>query len=127
MWNRFKKEYPPVGSAIYVKYGNGTIKKMDVISKNWIQGDSNVDASTLLSGMKEWISESEYEKEFNNTTNEVTPPKGVCRICGCTWDNACHNPEHGSCWWVDETETLCSHCYENDIKNDPRTIHPNKK
>lgn len=53
---------------------------------------------------------------------EKTP--GVCSECGCTWDNACQNPEHGNCWWVDDTQTLCSHCYVDEIKNDPQTIHP---
>ncbi|QAT49139.1 hypothetical protein EQM14_04760 [Caproiciproducens sp. NJN-50] len=30
----------------------------------------------------------------------------VCRICGCTQDNACP----GGCWWI--KEDLCSSCYE---------------
>lgn len=37
--------------------------------------------------------------------------KPYCKVCGCTWDNACYIPGRGSCWWVDESETLCSHCY----------------
>lgn len=37
--------------------------------------------------------------------------KGVCKACGCTWNKACYNSEHGACWWIDEIETLCSHCY----------------
>lgn len=28
----------------------------------------------------------------------------VCRVCGCTWDNACP----GGCWWAEED--LCSAC-----------------
>lgn len=28
----------------------------------------------------------------------------VCRVCGCTWDNACQ----GGCYWVEED--LCSRC-----------------
>ncbi len=32
--------------------------------------------------------------------------QGVCRVCGCTDDAACE----GGCYWVDETETLCSAC-----------------
>lgn len=27
-----------------------------------------------------------------------------CRVCGCTWDNACP----GGCYWVEED--LCSQC-----------------
>ncbi|HFI2450697.1 TPA: hypothetical protein ACGO97_000758 [Streptococcus suis] len=37
--------------------------------------------------------------------------KGTCSGCGCTWDNACIAPIHGACWWIDETETMCSHCH----------------
>lgn len=37
--------------------------------------------------------------------------RGICKACGCTWNKACYNSEHGACWWLDETETLCSHCY----------------
>lgn len=32
-----------------------------------------------------------------------------CRICGCTWDNACIT-DHGPCWWVEAD--LCSACVE---------------
>lgn len=31
-----------------------------------------------------------------------------CRICNCTQDHACLDPEHGACWWVEDD--LCSHC-----------------
>ena len=31
----------------------------------------------------------------------------VCRVCGCTWNNACE----GSCYWVEVN--LCSKCAEN--------------
>lgn len=33
---------------------------------------------------------------------------GVCRICGCTDDNACE----GGCSWVNKDHTLCSACAE---------------
>lgn len=48
---------------------------------------------------------------------------GVCRICGCTHGNPCHNPMHGFCWWEDESETVCSHCAESEIAGDPDTVH----
>lgn len=92
----------------------------------------------IISGAIEWETDKaikighiwhkpEYEWEHieNPYKDQLTP--GVCKECGCTWDNACQNPEHGNCWWVDDTETLCSHCYIDEIKNDPKTIHPNKK
>lgn len=51
--------------------------------------------------------------------------RGTCRVCGCTATRACTNPTHGNCWWVDETETLCSHCALPEIADDPFTFHPN--
>lgn len=56
------------------------------------------------------------------------PIPGVCRVCGCTEDNACYHPEHGNCFWVDDTFTLCSHCASKEegglgIKDDPQTEH----
>lgn len=32
--------------------------------------------------------------------------KRVCRVCGCTWNNACP----GGCYWVEKD--LCSSCVE---------------
>jgi hypothetical protein len=43
--------------------------------------------------------------------------KGVCKLCGCTQEDACTHPEFGSCFWLDENKELCSHCVE--IPNDP--------
>lgn len=34
--------------------------------------------------------------------------KGVCRICGCTDDHACHLLSGWPCSWVNNTHTLCS-------------------
>jgi len=36
--------------------------------------------------------------------------KGVCKYCGCTENTACYHPDYGNCWWVDDSETVCSHC-----------------
>ncbi len=36
---------------------------------------------------------------------------GVCRVCGCTEENACE----GGCHWIDETKTLCSSCEEKKL------------
>jgi hypothetical protein len=36
-----------------------------------------------------------------------------CRICGCSQHQACIDPEHGPCWWVELD--LCSHCGEPAI------------
>ena len=50
-------------------------------------------------------------------------PYGVCKKCGCTDTDPCYNPEHGTCWWVDDTHELCSHCADPKIANDPNTRH----
>ena len=50
-------------------------------------------------------------------------PYGVCKICGCTDNNPCYNPEYGTCWWVDDTHELCSHCADSEIANHPATEH----
>ena len=34
--------------------------------------------------------------------------RGECRICGCTYENACA----GGCSWADAKQTLCSSCVE---------------
>ena len=48
---------------------------------------------------------------------------GVCRVCGCTMHNPCYNPRNGACWWWDAEETICSHCADRGIFNDPNTVH----
>jgi len=44
--------------------------------------------------------------------------KGICKICGCTEDNACNHPDFGPCYWLKADQDLCSHCVE--LKDDPR-------
>lgn len=51
------------------------------------------------------------------------PKRDVCRVCGCTWGDPCYNPLHGFCWWADETQTICSHCADPAIADDPLTLH----
>lgn len=46
---------------------------------------------------------------------------GTCKNCGCTDDNACMHPDHGPCYWIDEEHEMCSHCYVEEIANDPAT------
>lgn len=36
---------------------------------------------------------------------------GICKSCGCTWTTPCIDQIHGACWWMDESETVCSHCF----------------
>lgn len=37
--------------------------------------------------------------------------KGICRVCGCTFESPCYTHEQGYCYWIDNKHTLCSHCY----------------
>ena len=48
---------------------------------------------------------------------------GICKMCGCTDVDPCYHPDHGTCWWVDETHELCSHCADESIAKDERTRH----
>lgn len=50
--------------------------------------------------------------ELERELCEVSPPAGVCRMCGCTDHSACKMPAsaNGACRWVDASHTLCSRC-----------------
>lgn len=50
-------------------------------------------------------------------------PYGKCKVCGCTDNDPCYNPKYGTCWWVDDTHELCSHCADKEIAEDPLTLH----
>lgn len=43
--------------------------------------------------------------------------EGICKICGCTENNACYHPDFGTCFWLNDKRDLCSHCVElKDVK-----------
>lgn len=52
--------------------------------------------------------------------------RGVCRECGCTENNACYVNGIGACWWVNNTKTLCSHCFYNFYENGLEEIEKEK-
>ena len=65
---------------------------------------------------------------FTNNIDELLkwvdePIPGVCRVCGCTEENPCFNPKYGYCTWADNTQTICSHCADKNIADDPQTKH----
>ena len=65
-----------------------------------------------------------YTNSVDDLLNWLKDPiPGICRVCGCSEDNPCFNPKHGYCGWADETQTLCSHCANKEIAEDPETIH----
>jgi predicted RNA-binding Zn-ribbon protein involved in translation (DUF1610 family) len=43
---------------------------------------------------------------FDSEEEEEDPEEQRCRVCGCTWYNACE----GGCYWVEDD--LCSKCAE---------------
>ncbi len=53
----------------------------------------------------------------------IKEKKGICKICGCTYNNPCWHPKYGFCSWADESETICSHCALPELKHDSRTVH----
>jgi hypothetical protein len=46
------------------------------------------------------------------------PLPGICRTCGCTWNDACQDDERGPCSWANEDATLCTHCVGRAPAND---------
>lgn len=45
-------------------------------------------------------------REAAEKTLEIDENEQKCRVCGCTWNNACE----GGCYWVEDD--LCSKCAE---------------
>ena len=90
--------------------------------------------STFRLGTTHFIHEMERVITVETPTNgticlvimlsDKQPEPGTCAICGCTEYNACYNPYYGSCWWINRSRTLCSHCAIMDIANSSDTVHP---
>lgn len=85
---------------------------------------ANVLYRNLSNEEKEHTSIQLIYKHFKSVIQHSQPEKGICRVCGCTSNDACTHPVFGSCWWADEAMTLCSHCAIDKIKNDPFTKGP---
>ena len=56
-------------------------------------------------------------------SEKVSVVPGICSVCGCTENDPCYHPDYGTCWWADEEHTLCSHCAEKAVTEDPLTTH----
>ena len=111
----------PCGRSSHVEAGymNGLGKRVFVM-----------DASKVATPELMYLMFDDYFYKFEDLFQALSIPiPGVCRVCGCTDDNPCDNPESGYCWWVDDDHTLCSHCAdlaekgEYSIKDDPDTVH----
>ena len=66
-----------------------------------IQFDSKDEARTYLHDHN--IS----DQDMDDAMIEIIEDEQRCRVCGCTWNNACVT-ENGPCHWVEEV--LCSAC-----------------
>lgn len=58
----------------------------------------------------ECIERSSVQPDLFDAAEMVTP--GVCRVCGCTEGDGCAE----GCYWVDDVETLCSACIDENGK-----------
>lgn len=111
----------PAGRSSHIEAGhmNGMGKRVFVM-----------DTSKEVTPELMYLALDDYFFDFEELYQAVDKPiPGVCRICGCTEDNPCEHPDHGTCWWVDDDCTLCSHCADlcddssENICNDPQTEH----
>lgn len=49
-------------------------------------------------------------RELLGIATEVGIKERKCRVCGCTWNDACE----GGCYWVEKD--LCSRCAGKEVK-----------
>jgi len=40
------------------------------------------------------------------------PLPNVCRLCGCSWNDPCEDPDRGPCAWADAEQDLCTRCLQ---------------
>lgn len=111
----------PAGRSSHIEAGH-----MNGIGKRVFVMDTSKEVTPELM----YLALDDYFFDFEELYQAVDKPiPGVCRICGCTEDNSCEHPDHGTCWWVDDDCTLCSHCADlcddpsENICNDPQTEH----
>lgn len=52
------------------------------------------------------------DSEMNLAHMTADKDEQTCRVCGCTWDNACE----GGCYWVEDD--LCSKCANERVSED---------
>ncbi|MGU7965669.1 hypothetical protein [Streptococcus suis] len=70
--------------------------------------------SDIDSMIEDWV-ENGLPKELQ----QLIPKDSQCVTCGCTWDKPCYAYHVGPCWWVDDTETICSHCHYQILHHSP--------
>ncbi|MGQ7462201.1 hypothetical protein ACTGZQ_06620 [Streptococcus suis] len=70
--------------------------------------------SDIDSMIEDWV-----ENDLPEELQQVIPKDSHCVTCGCTWDKPCYAYHVGPCWWVDDTETICSHCHYQILHHSP--------
>lgn len=107
------------------------LKKIHFSVGNIAGGVQRIDASVDNMGCSDYVFfmdicrvRSIYQfSELVAVANKKIVTPGICRICGCTENDPCFHPAHGTCWWADDEHTICSHCTDSRIKDDPATEH----
>ncbi|MEG3246308.1 hypothetical protein [Streptococcus suis] len=70
--------------------------------------------SDIDSMIEDWV-----ENGLPEELQQLIPTESQCVTCGCTWDKPCYAYHVGPCWWVDDTETICSHCHYQILHHSP--------
>lgn len=71
------------------------------------EGDSSVGWLECNGEMEQCGDRSKWEC-WQKYFMERASTEQVCRVCGCTWENACP----GGCYWIEQD--LCSECAEKE-------------
>ena len=75
------------------------------LADNVICPSADEDADFLeCNGEMEMCGDVDLWECWQKYFKEIVKKEAVCRVCGCTWNNACH----GGCSWAEED--LCSAC-----------------
>jgi hypothetical protein len=112
-------EYPKLKKKICFSAGNigGEVQRIDA-------SVDNMGCSDYVFFMDICRVRSVYQfSEKISAPQKAIEVPGVCRDCGCKEDDPCYHPDYGTCWWSNEEHTLCSHCADKAIADDPCTEH----
>ena len=108
----------PIGEKVYIPYKykglNGSVNKGVEITrlsgyvkendKDFYITSDNFCGLSFYKPNEIYITMEAAEARLKEMELEVFSLEQKCRVCGCTWDNACE----GGCYWVEPD--LCSAC-----------------
>lgn len=117
---QIRQHFISLGYAISIKVGS---KKKGSKGKHIIDWEDGFDAARLVM-LCEYYFGHETEAtgygccsvvldNFNVAGHGIT---GICKKCGCTDNDACHDTDTGSCYWL--KEDLCSACADRVEKQE---------